>query len=145
VSEKYEFIDAEYADNRAAEAADAPTIVQMCSWLAVSKSGFYEWRSRPASATAQRRDLLKVKIKALFDASDGTYGYRRIHAQLVRGGEHLGPELVRRSMRQLGLVACQPRPWRTTTIHGEEVATTPDLVARDFTAQTPGTKLVGDI
>jgi transposase InsO family protein len=145
VSEKYEFIDAEYADHRAAEAADAPTIVQMCAWLAVSKSGFYEWRSRPASATAQRRELLKVKIKALFDASDGTYGYRRIHAQLVRGGEHLGPELVRRLMRQLGLVACQPRPWRTTTIHGEEVATTPDLVARDFTAQTPGTKLVGDI
>lgn len=107
--------------------------------------GFYEWRERPASATAQRRELLKVKIAALFEASDGTYGYRRIHAQLVRGGEQVGPELVRRLMQDLGLVACQPRPWRTTTIRDEQTAATPDLVARDFTAETPGTKLVGDI
>jgi putative transposase len=144
VSEKYEFIDAEYADNRAA-AGGAPTITQMCAWLAVSRSGFYEWRDRPASATAQRRELLEVKIAALFEASDGTYGYRRIHAQLVRGGEQVGPELVRRLMQFLGLVACQPRPWRTTTIRDEQAAAKPDLVARDFTAETPGTKLVGDI
>jgi len=145
VSEKFEFIDAEYADNRAAAVAGAPTIIQMCAWLDVSRSGFYEWRERPASATAQRRELLKVKIAALFEASDGTYGYRRIHAQLVRGGEQVGPELVRRLMQDLGLVACQPRPWRTTTIRDEQTAATPDLVARDFTAETPGTKLVGDI
>lgn len=146
MSEKYEFIDAEYADNRAADdAAAAPTITQMCAWLAVSKSGFYDWRNRPASATARRRELLKVKIKALFDASDGTYGYRRIHAQLARAGEQVGSELVRRLMLGLGLVACQPRPWRTTTVRGKEVAATPDLVARDFTAEAPGTKLVGDI
>lgn len=146
MSEKYEFIDAEYADNRAAAAADAPTITQMCAWLAVSRSGFYEWRDRPASATARRRELLGVKIAALFEATDGTYGYRRIHAQLARGGERVGPELVRRLMRELGLVACQPRPWKTTTIRDEQTtATTPDLVARDFTADTPGSKLVGDI
>jgi len=66
------------------------------------------------SATAQRRQLLKIKIQALFGACDGTYGYRRLHQQLVRGGERVGPELVRELMRELmrelGLVACQPRP-----------------------------------
>jgi putative transposase len=139
VSDKYAFIDAEYA------AADAPTIGRMWCWLQVSRSGYYEWRSRPGSATAQRRQLLQLKIEALFDASDGTFGYRRVHAALIRGGERVGLELVRALMRELGLVACQPRPWRTTTVRGDEQRTAPDLVGRDFTADAPGCKLVGDI
>lgn len=150
MSERYEFIDAEYADHHrsadpTAGRGNAPTITQMCSWLKVSKSGFYEWRTRPTSATAARRELLATKIRALFEANHGTYGYRRLHAALARGGERASPELVRRLMRQLGLVACQPRPWRTTTIRDDEQPAAPDLVARDFTAAAPGTKLVSDI
>jgi putative transposase len=139
VSDKYAFIDAEYA------ATGAPTIERMCRWLQVSKSGYYEWLNRPPSPTAQRRQLLKTKIQALFEACDGSYGYRRLHAELVRGGELVGAELVRELMRQLGLVACQPQPWRTTTVQGGEQSSTPDLVSRDFTAEAPGRKLVGDI
>jgi putative transposase len=56
-----------------------------------------------------------------------------------------GDELVRRLMRELGLVACQPRPWRPVTTIAGDAATIPDLVRRDFTAAAPGTKLVGDI
>jgi putative transposase len=140
VSDKYAFIDAEYA------ADGAPTIERMCRWLQVSKSGYYEWLNRPASATAQRRQLLTIKIQALFEACDATYGYRRLHAELVRGGEQVGPQLVRELMRELGLVACQPRPWRTTTtVQGGEQTAVPDLVGRDFTTDAPGRKLVGDI
>jgi putative transposase len=139
VSDKYAFIDAEYA------AAAAPTIERMCRWLQVSRSGYYEWLHRPTSAAAQRRERLKIKIRALFDASDGSYGYRRLHQALVRGGEPVGLELVRELMRELGLVACQPRPWRTTTLRGEEQSSASDLVGRDFTAAAPGCKLVGDI
>jgi putative transposase len=145
VSDRYEFIDAEYATRKTEGKADAPTITQMCTWLGVSKSGFYEWLDRPASLTAKRRELLKAKITALFAASGGTYGYRRLHAALVRGGEQVGDELVRRLMRELGLVACQPRPWRATTLRGTATAVAPDLVRRDFIAAAPGEKLVGDI
>lgn len=42
MSEKYEFIDAEYTASTDAGVVDAPGIYQMCSWLNVSKSGFYE-------------------------------------------------------------------------------------------------------
>jgi transposase InsO family protein len=43
-------------------------------------------------------------------------------------------------------VPCQPRPWRpTTTQPGAGGQTIPDLVGRDFTADAPGIKLVGDI
>jgi putative transposase len=144
VSEKYAFIDAGYA-TVAADTAAAPTVTRMCQWLRVSKSGFYEWRSRPESVTVRRRELLKVKIAALFKANDGTYGYRRMHAALARGGERCGPELVRALMRELGLVPCQPRPWRPSTTRQGAAGPIPDLVRRDFTAQAPGEKMAGDI
>jgi len=142
VTHKYEFIDAEYEHNTDAE---APTITLMCRWLAVSRSGYYEWRIRPASATAQRREQLKIKMRVLFDRFEQTYGYRRIHAELVRGGEQIGLELVRRLMRELGLYPCQPRPYKATTQRGEDPPQAPDLLERDFTADAPGQKLVGDI
>jgi putative transposase len=143
VREKYAFIAAQYADH--APDGDAPTLAQMLGWLDVSKSGFYEWDGRPPSDTQARREELKLKIKALFEEFDGTYGYRRIHAELVRAGEQVGDELVRKLMRELNLVAVQPKPYKRTTIPGEPAGPVADLVARDFTAERPGAKLVGDI
>jgi len=143
VSDKFEFIDAEYAS--AAKAASAPAIVQMCAWLGVSKSGYYEWRSRLESATARRQAELKLLIKKAFDDSDGTYGYRRLWAQLARWGVPASAELVRRLMRALGLVASQPRPWRPRTTRQGAAGPFPDLVRRDFSSAVPGAKMVGDI
>src|ERR1700757_629268 len=117
----------------------------MCRWLEVSKSGYYEWRSRPESATARRREELKLLIKKAFDDSDGTHGYRRVWRQLVRWGVPAGPELVRALMRELGLVACQPRPWRPSPTSPGAAGPIPDLVNRDFSAASPGQKMVGDI
>jgi len=140
VSGKYEFIDAEHATSMA-----APTITQMCEWLGASRSGFYEWRSRPESATAKRRQRLRLAVKDIFDDSDGTYGYRRIAAELARRSVVAGAELVRKLMRELGLVACQPRPWRPSTTKQGTAGPIPDLVHRDFSAEKPGQKMVGDI
>ena len=44
-----------------------------------------------------------------------------------------------------GLVACQPRPKARTTVPAADLAGRPDLVKRDFTADAPARKLVGDI
>jgi transposase-like protein len=82
VSDRYEFINAEYADGPAG-GGPAPTITCMCKWLGVSKSGFYERRSRPDGATAERRKKLALIITKIFDDSDATYGYRRIAGQLA--------------------------------------------------------------
>jgi len=118
----------------------------MCLWLAVSSSGYYEWRSRPESATAQRRDRLKALIVVIFDDSDETYGHRRLHAELARQGQRCSLELVRALVRELGLVACQPRPWRHSLTDADPAAgAIPDLVDRDFTAAAPGEKMVSDI
>lgn len=145
MSEKYELIDTEKA-SVTGTGEKRYTVVQMCEWLEVSTSGYYEWHDRPDSATAQRRQFLELLVKKAFDDSGETYGHRRVHAQLVRWGEHVSPELVRAIMRDLDLVACQPRPWRhSLTASDASAGPIPDLVCRDFTAEAPGQKMVGDI
>jgi putative transposase len=136
VSSKYEFIDGEEGNY---------PMSKMFGWAGVSSSGFYEWRSRPVSATARRREQLKTVIAAIFADSDGTYGHRRVHAVLSRSHIPAGVELVRALMRELGLVPCQPKPWRPTTTVAGDASALPDLVRRDFTAIRPGSKLVADI
>lgn len=142
---RYEFIDGERA-TRNSDDSLRYTVRKMCDWLHVSASGFYEWLTRPASATAVRRARLKQLVVKSFVDSEGRYGYRRVHVDLRRWGHHCTPELVRDLMRELGLVPCQPRRSRKgTTRQAAKFADIPDLVQRDFTAPVPGAKLVGDI
>jgi putative transposase len=136
----------EYIDSQKNDPCESNPVYKMCAWLAVSTSGFYHWLSRPTSATAARRQALTARVRHFFQASDGTYGYRRIHADLVEEGTGCSPELVRQIMRAEALVACQPRPFRVTTeADALAAADMPDLVGRDFTADSPGVKFVGDI
>lgn len=143
MSERYAFIEVE-KDTVDEAGKKVFTVEKMCSWLDVSTSGFYEWRSRPESASAQRRTYLAEMITTLFADSDETYGHRRIHAQLVRRGERATPELVRSIMRELGLQPCQPRPWRPG-LTDATASPLPDLVNQNFTAAAPCEKMVGDI
>ena len=142
---RYEFI---YAEKATCNPDGTPrySVTKMCAWLMVSASGFYEWLVRPASVTACRRERLALLVAKAFADSDGRYGYRRVHAVLARWGQACSPELVRALMRQLSLVACQPRRSRKgTTRQAAKRAVIPDLVNRDFTADAPGVKMVGDI
>lgn len=141
MSEKYEFIETMLT------AADCVfPLYLMCKWLEVSRSGFYDWRVRPTSATAARRAELALLVEHVFTASDQTYGYRRVHAELARSGVVVGPDLVRQLMREQGLVPCQPRPFRhSLTMQDAQQPAIPDLLGRDFTADAPGTRMVGDI
>jgi putative transposase len=145
VTGRFEFIDAEYALCRE-PGKQVPSVVKMCRWMEVSRSGFYEWRSAPESATARRRRELALYVQESSDDSNETYGYRRIHADLAARGVPCGPELVRSVMRELGLEPCQPKPWRFSLTEGDgQEHDIPDLVNRDFTAAAPGEKMVGDI
>lgn len=136
MSQKFELIAAEKANFE---------VKMMCHLLGVSTSGFYDWLGRPASASAQRRAELAILIEYEFEQSQRTYGYRRIHAQLVRKGVGVDDELVRQLMRALGLAPVQVKRRRGLTVADRAAGPIPDLLGRDFTAAAPGAKLVGDI
>jgi putative transposase len=120
-------------------------IAWMCRLLRVPRSSFYAWRDKSETATAARRRELAVQVRRVFGAGRGAYGCRRVAAQLNRDGHPCSVGLVADLMRAAGLRACQPRAYKRTTLPGQQPVTSPDLIGRDFTAQAPGQRLVGDI
>ncbi len=51
--------------------------------LKVSRSGYYDWCSRPTSAREQENELLTKQIEQVHAESRGTYGWPRVHAELT--------------------------------------------------------------
>jgi putative transposase len=130
-----------------AEKANYP-VAWMCRQLGVPRSSFYAWRTQVAgeTATAARRRQLAEQVARVFAAGRGAYGCRRVAAALNREGHRCSVGLVADLMRELGLVAVQPRAYRRTTVPGKDQVQAPDLIGRDFTpGGDPGTRLVGDI
>jgi len=120
------------------------SVARMCRWAGVSESGFYAWAGREPSATAQRRSELTAAIKAVFAESNGVFGYRKVHAKLIDNGHSVCDRVVREIMAEDGLESCHPAPWRHLT-RQDGTPPAPDLIGRDFTAERPGVRLVGDI
>lgn len=123
------------------------TIELMARLLGVSRAGYYAWvrRGDTPSPTAARRSALAERIAQIHADSHGVNGFRRVIAELARQGVAASEGLVRKIMRELGIYGIQPRSKKRTTIPAEDVVTRPDLLRRDFTADRPGTRLVGDI
>jgi transposase InsO family protein len=84
--------------------------------LAVSRSGYYKWRSRRLSIRALRNQELLVKVKRIFDESRTAYGSPRVHAQLLREGEQTSRGRVERLMRKAGLVGKAARIYRRKSL-----------------------------
>lgn len=98
--------------------------------LKVPASGYYEWRGRPASPREMRNKELVKLIAQIHEESRGTYGWPRVHAELVLGlGEPVNRKRVARLMRQAGLQGIYRRKGRTNLVNQ---ATEEDLVRRQF-------------
>ncbi|HEY5248573.1 MAG TPA: IS3 family transposase, partial [Dermatophilaceae bacterium] len=78
--------------------------------------------------------------------SDGTYGARRVHAELrLEHGVRVGRKRVERLMRVAGISGLLPRKRRRTTVRLPGVRVAPDLVERDFDPTGPNQTWSADI
>ncbi len=117
----------------------------ICSTLGVSVSAYYERASGRRSARSMEDERLLDRICELHEANYCAYGYRRTWKALLRAGENVGRDRVRRLMRQHRIQGAKRRgkPWRTTKAD-PKATRSPDLVQRDFTASRPDEKWFAD-
>jgi len=127
-------------------AADGIDVAVACRVLNVSRSGYYEWRDRPPSPREQDNDLLLKHIRAIHAESHGTYGWPRVHAELVLGmGMNVNHKRVTRLMREAGIQGLYRRRNRGCTIRNPADQPAEDLVNRKFTVDGPNLLWLTDI
>ena len=68
-----------------------------------------------------------------------------VHAKLVTDGVDVSVGTVATIMAENGWVATRMRAFKRSTIPGDPDKAFKDLIGGNFTAATPGTRLVGDI
>lgn len=129
-----------------AEKATYP-IVLLCRVLKVARSSYYAWCEGDAARRARQAadDALAHEITVVHIASRHTYGVPRIHAELRRLGRRVNRKRVARVMRERDIRGVTRRRRRSLTRPDAKAKPAPDLIGRDFHAERPGTKLVGDI
>jgi putative transposase len=129
----------------AAEKANFPVSV-MCRALGVNRTSFHGWERRASSDRTLGDAWLTERIKEIHAASDGTYGSRRVHAELrLADGVAVGRKRVERLMKAAGISGVLPRKRRRTTVRLPGVRVAPDLLERDFNPDAPNQTWSADI
>jgi putative transposase len=118
----------------------------ICRVLDVSASAYYQRATGERSARAVEDERLLGVIGELHATNYCAYGYRRMWKALLRAGEHVGRDRVKRLMRTEGIQGAKRRgkPWRTTR-PDPAARRRPDLVQRNFTAPGPDELWVADL
>ena len=118
----------------------------MCRVLGVSRAGLYAWERRAPCDRALQDAWLLEKVRAIHAKSKGTYGSRRVHAELRLAHDiRIGKKRVERLMAAHGLSGDPLRVRPRTTVRVPGVRVAPDLVERDFNPTEPDRTWSADI
>lgn len=132
---RFAFIDAEKAHF---------PVAMLCRLMSVSRAGYYAWSRRPETKHSKDDRRLEVQVRAAHEAGRSYYGSPRVHAELQAQGVRIGRNRVIRLMQEQGLRARRRRRFKCTTKSDPALPVAPNLLDRDFTAERPNQRWVGD-
>ena len=118
----------------------------MCPVLRVSRSGYYAWRRRAPSATAERRAELTKQISQVHNRSRAAYGSPRVHRDLLAEDVRCSKNTVAKLMRAVGLRSKRCKRFRVRTTdsrHPHPIA--PNRLNRAFCQPQPDWAWAADI
>jgi putative transposase len=115
-------------------------IRNMCKALQVNKSGYYAYLKRDDNVY---KTHTKQLIQRIFDKHKQRIGAPKMHAYLIQETICISKRTVGRYMKNMELVAKNRSPKRKKT--GGAHVDIPNILNREFTAESPNQKWVSDI
>jgi transposase InsO family protein/transposase-like protein len=119
------------------------SLTALLASLEIAKSSYFY-----QSGTAKESDkyeACRIRIHEIFDENGGRYGYRRIHALLVREDIRISEKIVRRIMQEDALEVFTKKNRKYNSYKGEVTPAVENLLERDFHADKPNLKWLTDI
>jgi transposase InsO family protein len=126
---------------------DAYGVKRLCHVLGVNRSSYYKWQGGAEARSARERadQALAARIRAVHAEADGAYGSPRVTVELRDAGIVVNEKKIARVMRKFSIAGIRLRKKVRTTVPEPSEVPVPDLFGRDFTAEQPGVKYMGDI
>ena len=116
---------------------------KLCRVLGVARSGYYANKTRALSTRKKReQDVLRalVGLHEKYPAASLDMLHHMLKPQF-----HCSRNMVHRLMKKHNIHSIRKRTYVTTTNSKHSYAVSPNLLKRDFSADRPNTKWVGDI
>jgi transposase InsO family protein len=111
----------------------------------LGRSGYYAWCGRKMSLRTERQCANEVIVKAAHTQTRETYGYRRLHSEVIAQGHKMSQWQVRRTRQRLGLRCKQSKKFKVTTQSNHDMAIAPNLLNQQFNPSRPNEVWVTDI
>jgi len=113
--------------------------------MAVSRSGYYEWRDRAESPKGQEDLALLAQIRKVHVQSREAYGAKKTWLELNDRGVVCGKHRVARIRQQAGIEARRKRRFRITVENRGTLPPAPNLLQQCFQVGQPNRVWVGDM
>ena len=113
--------------------------------MTVSRSGYYDWLSRPISRRSQANQALLVDIREIVSEQRYAVGARVVCAHLQDRGIQASRERVTKLMKANGLSPVKQRQFKITTQSNHKLPVAANLLNRQFIVNKPDKYWVSDI
>lgn len=133
---KYQFIEKHRKQN---------SISRICMILGIKRSSYYAWKKRKPSQRKQDNQALIEHIRRVYKKYCKTYGSPRVYIQLKKEGISCNEKRIARLMRQDGIKGQRKYRKVITTDSKHDFPVAPNVLNREFEAEKPNQKWVGDI
>ncbi len=120
-------------------------ITLQCSVLGVSRNGYYHYQQKGEKPTDPEHEELLEFVKELAEATDNTYGSRRMKKALNALGFPVSRDKARKLMNEAGVRAKQWRKYKVTTNSNHKQPVFDNLLKRDFDVAQPDQVYAADV
>jgi len=119
------------------------SLQELLESVGIARSSYFY--QRKIATLPDKYETLRLLIIRLFAENSRRYGYRRIYGALGRSGVYVSEKVIQQIMAEHQLIVIGKRKRKYSSYQGEITPSVPNIIARNFHADSPNVKWLTDL